>query len=545
MKNMIILAGIACAMVTFTACEDQLDVVQHGAVSSEAFYSNDQECLEGLSALYKDLELSWPVNDGHLGMAISDDCYAGGGSRGNDASWEQLNELTFEANNSYVKNAFQTYYNTVYRANMLIDHCTGGTSLQNRIVNEAKVVRAFTYLRLACYYGDAPLILNEVTDGNYQFPVSSRAELFAQIEKDLEEAIASGTLLEKSSVADQVVNVTKQTAQALLGKVYVYESTFLGTDRWADARQMLEAVINSGKYALVDVAHYQDMFHNDGRFSTESLFETNRILDAQNLVRVWMTYRQGFRVNNVDQTQLKAAAAAGLINNTYSQGYFNATIDLYNTFVELEGENGARLHQVLMPYKDMVQMPLCLGKQKSFYGTEGIMMTKLAARDNERITNHMYGQDIVFLRYADVLLLAAEANLPTHGGNQAKCDDYMNQVKQRAGELSMPGNYTLADIQKERRVELCFEGSRYFDLVRWGIIAEVYKDKGKRIPAVYGLWDQSDNTGNELHENVQGYNVGYFVNNSHHGWMDRYAVLPIPQDELNVNPLIEQNALWK
>ena len=382
---------MAC-MAAFTACEDQLDVDQHGAVSSEAFYSNDQECLEGLSALYKYLETGWPVNDGHLGMAISDDCYAGGGSRGNDGSWEQLNELTFEANNAYVKNVFQTYYNTVYRANMLIDHCTAGTTLQNRIVNEAKVIRAFTYLRLASYYGDAPLILHEVTDGNY-------------------EAIASGTLLEKKAVTDQVVNVTKQTAQALLGKAYVYESTFLGTDRWADARQALEAVINSGKYALVDVAHYQDMFHNSGRFSTESLFETNRILDAQNLVRVYMTYRQGFRVNNVDQTQLKAAAAAGLINNTYSQGYFNATIDLYNTFVELEGENGARLHQVLMTYKDMVQMPLCLGKQKYFYGTEGIMMTKLAARDNERIANHMYGQDIVFLRYADVLLLAADPAL--------------------------------------------------------------------------------------------------------------------------------------
>ena len=544
MKNMIILAGIACAIVTFTACEDQLDVVQHGAVSSEAFYSNDQECLEGLSALYKDLELSWPVNDGHLGMAISDDCYAGGSSRTSDG-WELINELNYEANNAYVLNAFQTYYNTVYRANMLINHCTGGTALQNRIVNEAKVIRAFTYLRIACYFGDAPLILNEVTDGKYQFPASTRAEIFAQIEQDLEEAIASGTLLEKTSVNDQVVNVTKHTAQALLGKAYVYESTYLGTDRWANARQNLEAVISSGEYALVDVAHYQDMFHNDGRFSTESLFETNRILDAQNLVRVYMTYRQGFRVNNVDQTQLKAAAAAGLINNTYSQGYFNATIDLYNTFVELEGENGARLHQVLMTYKDMVQMPLCLGKQKYFYGTEGIMMTKLAARDNERIANHMYGQDIVFLRYADVLLLAAEANLPAHGGSQAKCDDYMNQVKQRAGELSMPGNYTLADIQKERRVELCFEGSRYFDLVRWNIIAEVYKDKGKRIPTVYGLWDQSDNTGNELHENVQGYNVGYFENTSHRGWQERYKVLPIPQEELNVNPLIEQNALWK
>lgn len=545
MKQYIFAAALLAGMTAFTSCESELDVQQHGAISSDAFYSNDSECLEGLSALYKYLETGWPVNDGHLGMAISDDCYAGGGQRGSDASWEQLNELTFEANNTYVRNAFQTYYNTIYRANMLVDHCTGGTPLQDRIVNEAKVIRAFTYLRLACYFGDAPLIVNEITDGNYAKPSSSRAELFAQVEQDLKEAIASKTLLEKKDLNEQIVNVTHQTAQALLGKALVYESTFMGTDRWTEARENLEAVINSHKYDLVAVDKYQDMFHNDGRFSCESLFETNRILDAQNLVRVYMTYRQGFRVNNVDQTQLKEATASKKINNSTSQGFFNATIDLYNDFVELEGEDGARLHQSVMPYKDMVKLPLCLASKKNFYGTDGILMTKMAARDNERIANHMYGQDYVLLRYADVLLLAAEANLPIHGGQQSKCDEYMNQVKLRAGELLIANNYTLADIQKERRVELCFEGSRYIDLVRWGIVADVYKDKGKRVPSLHGLWDQSDNTGNELHENVQGYNVSYYVNSSHRGWMDRYKILPIPQDELDVNQYIEQNALWK
>lgn len=545
MKTNIILAGILACTVAFSSCEDILDVDQHGAVSSDSFYSNDQECIEGLSALYKYLETGWPVNDGHFGMAISDDCYVGGGNRGSGATWEQINEITYEANNENIKTLFQTYYNTIYRANLLIDHCTAGTKVQDRIVAEAKTIRAFTYLRLTCYFSDVPLIIHEITDGNYTRPVSSRAEIFAQIEADLKEAIESNALLEKASVNDKVVNVTKQTAQALLGKALVFESTFLGTDRWADARKALDAVISSGKYALVDVNHYQDMFHNDGRFSTESLFETNRLLDAQNIVTVYMTYRQGFRANNVNQQQLKAAVAAGKANNSWSQGFFNSTLDLYHAFVELEGENGVRLNQTLTTYKQMTQIPLCLDAKKYFYGTEGVMMTKLAARDNERIANHKYGQDIVFLRYADVLLLAAEAYLPAHGGNQETCDKYLNMVKQRAGELSTPGNYTLTDIQKERRVELCFEGSRFIDLVRWNIIADVYKDKGKRIPTIYGLYDQSDNTGNPLYENVEGYNVNYYVNASHTGWNNRYSVLPIPQDEVDVNTQIEQNPLWK
>lgn len=545
MKRYIIPAVLLAGIMGFSSCEDQLDIEQHGATPSTSFYSTDDECLEGLSALYKYMELGWVLPDQHFGMAISDDVYAGGGQRGNDGAWEEINELRFTAANSKILTLFQTYYETIYRCNLLTTNCNGGTNIQNRIVAEAKVIRAFTYLRLASYFGDVPIITEEITDGNYTRKVSSRAEVFAQVEKDLDEAIKSGTLLEKASVDDQLVNVTKQTAQGLLGKAYVYESTFLGTDHWAAAREALEAVINSNKYELC-TDDYDDQFHMVGRFSKESMFESNRMYDTQNIQYLsgYSMQRLGWRTEKFNQTQLNAAQAAGLINcSPESYGFFNPSRELYQAFVEMEGEDGWRLNETMKTYRQLCAMPLQIQQSMNIYGTAGQFQTKMPSRAEERIKVHKVAQDYVFFRYADVLLLAAEAELPLHGGTQAKCDEYLNRIKARAREANKPGNYTLEDIQKERRLELCFEGSRYPDLVRWGLIAEAYKDKGKKIPSLHGMYDHSDNT-NELHENVDGYNVSYTTTASQ-GWQDKFKILPIPQNEIDVNSAIEQNAAWK
>jgi len=544
MKKYFLTAGLLTCVMGFTACEDQLDVDQHGATSSTSFYSNDTECLEGLSALYKYMELGWLLPDMHFGMAISDDVYAGGGQRGNDGAWEEINELRYTAANSKILTLFQTYYETIYRCNLLTSNCNGETTTQKRIVAEAKVIRAFTYLRLASYFGDVPLITAEITDGQYTRPCSTRAEIFAQIEQDLNEAIQSGALLEKSSVNDQLVNVTKQTAQGLLGKAYVYESTFLGTNKWAEARTALDAVISSGKYALV-TEDYDDQFHMVGRFSTESMFESNRLYDAQNIQYVsgYSHQRLGWRTEKFNQTQLQTAQKEGWINcSPESYGFFSPSQELYDAFVEVEGEDGWRLNETMRTYKQLAALPLQIQQSMNVYGTAGHFQTKMPSRAEERVQVHKVAQDVVYFRYADVLLLAAEAELPEHGGSQSKCDNYLNQIKTRAREANKPGNYTLTDVQKERRLELCFEGSRYPDLVRWNIIAEAYKDKGKKIPSLHGLYDHSDNN-NELHENVNGYNVS-FTQTASQGWQDKFKVVPIPQSEIDVNPQVTQAAGW-
>ena len=551
MKRYIFIAALAAGVMSFSSCQDELDVEQHGAVSANSFYSNDAECLEGLAALYTTFNSqtsdynNWYTGEQHFGFAISDDCYAGGGARGNDSGWEEINELRYTASNAKIANLFKIYYTTIYRANLLVSHVQGSTPTQQRIIAEAKTIRAFCYLKLTSHFGSVPLIVEEITDGKYAKPVASPSEIYAQIEQDLTEAINSGAMLEKSSVNDKMVNVTKQTAQGLLGKAYVYESTFTGANKWSDARTALEAVINSGKYALV-TNDFDDQFHKAGEFSTESMFENNRVFDANNLSYIYSVQRLGWRTEMFNIAELDAAQSSGAITcSNESYGFFNPSQELYEAFVEMEGEDGWRLNETLKTYKQLVQIPLRIQEGKTVYGNAGYFCTKVPSRAEERVVVHKIAQNIVFFRYADVLLLAAEAELPANGGNQAKCDEYLNQIKSRAREdaSKMRGNYTLTDVQKERRLELCFEGSRFPDLVRWGIIADAYKDKGKRIPSLHGLYDHSDNN-NTLEQNVNGYNISY-TETASQGFQPKFAQLPLPQGEIDVNEFVEQAELWK
>lgn len=544
MKKYILAFCIAACGLTFTSCEDNLDVTQHGATPSSSYYSTDQECLEGLSAAYHYLEVSWLNSDFFVNAVLSDDCYTGGGARGNDGPLEELNELRHTADNSWIKTLFQTYYNTIYRCNMLISNIPteGQTAIMKRCLAEAKVLRAFTYLRLASYFGECPLVLEEVKDGQYAKPNASLSEIYAQIELDLTDAINSGSLLEKSVVTDQLVNVSKQCAQGLLGKAYIYESTFLNVDKWKQAREVLNAVINSGKYDLFR-GKYRDQFHIDNYFSSESLLETNRILDPQNAELIGRSPRLGWRTERFKPAQYLATQASGQTECAVeAYGFFNPTKELYDAFVEMEGENGYRLNEVIITYKQLNAMPLQIDNGNSIYGNAGYFMLKLMPKAKERMSAHKIAQNYVLFRYSEVLLLAAEAELPAHGGSQALVDKYMNLIKERAGIVNRPGNYSLQDIQKEKRLELCYEGTRYPDLVRWGLANSVLADKGKKIPTLFGLADNSDNT-NAQHSNSDGYNVDWYQTASS-GYQAKHAYLPIPQAELDVNQLVTQHDGW-
>lgn len=534
---------LACATLGTMSCNDELDTLQHGSISVSQFYKTDGEALQGLAAIYSQIQNNWRLNEFMTTNSLSDDFYTGGGSRGNDTNLEELNEFRVSLDNSRLSGMFSNYYNCIYRCNLLVSNLKESSSeTMKRCYAEALVIRAFTYLRLVSYFGEVPLIVEEITDGSYARPSATKAEIYEQIENDLQEAIGMGVLMEKQSKDDKVVNVTKQLAQALLGKAYIYESTFLNTDKWAQARTALSEVINSGKYDLFR-GKYNDQFHIQSPYTCESMFEINMVPDGQNFYTYMMTQRLGWRTEMFKKSQLDATNASGLTETaTESYGFYSPSRELYKAFVEAEGEDGYRLNQVIITYKQLNAMPLQIDNGKVVYGNAGYFPLKFMPRMSERLKTNCYAMNLVLFRYAEALLLAAEAELPAHGGSQAKVDQYMNLIRERAQIANRPGQYTLNDIIKEKRLELCGEGSRFPDVVRWGIAAEVFKDTGKRIPRLYGLADGSDNT-NPSYENVDGYNIEWITTGGN-GWQSKYVSLPIPQGELNVNKVITQHEGW-
>ena len=153
MKRYIFIAALAAGVMSFSSCQDELDVEQHGAVSANSFYSNDAECLEGLAALYTTFNSqtsdynNWYTGEQHFGFAISDDCYTGGGARGNDSGWEEINELRYTDSNAKIANLFKIYYTTIYRANLLVSHVQGSTPTQQRIIAEEAARRLITEVK--------------------------------------------------------------------------------------------------------------------------------------------------------------------------------------------------------------------------------------------------------------------------------------------------------------------------------------------------------------------------------------------------------------
>ena len=131
--------------------------------------------------------------------------------------------------------------------------------------------------------------------------------------------------------------------------------------------------------------------------------------------------------------------------------------------------------------------------------------------------------DLKVMRYAEVLLLAAEAHL--QAGNSAKALEYVNLIRSRAGETAL-SNVTLSDIKTEKRLELCNECVRFQDLVRWGDAESAMKEQGKEVP-VYTT------TGAE-----------FIYKNQNYGFKEKNKLLPIPLKEIELNPNMTQNAGW-
>jgi len=541
--NLIKIFSLLVMLIGAYSCENTLDIEQHGARNVSDFYQTDNDALEGLAAIYYDISQQWHIVDFFVANVLSDDVYIGGGARGDNSGFEEINEFRHNADNDQISSLFQLYYATIYRCNLLTTNIDpeNESMVQQRCIAEAKVIRAFTYLRLVSFFGEVPLIVEELS-GDFARPTATLAEIYAQIEQDLSSAIQSGALLEKENVDAQLVNVSKQTAQALLGKAYVYESTFLGVEKWNEARQALGAVISSQKYKLFE-GEYLDQFHIDGRFSCESMFETNRLADAQNLEINYALPFLGWRTDRFKSDQLIAAREAGLVEVAdEAWGFMNPTYELYQAFLDMEGAEGYRFNQVMTTYKQLNDMPLQIASGNSIYGNAGYFQKKFLTQNKEKVAIFNYATDQVLFRYAEVLMLAAEAELPLHGGSQANVDQYINMIKTRAGISELPGGYNLEDLQKEKRLEMCYEYTRFPDLVRWGIAGEVLAEKGKKTPSLYGLFDGSDNS-NEKFTEVDGYNVKW-LETVGSGYQPKHKFLPIPQGELNVNPLITQHEGW-
>lgn len=509
--NIFVLSLAALVMASLSSCENKLDIDQHGVIGIDTYYKTDAEAQEAIANVY----YLWNYMQFEFYVVLnfpSDDMYAGGKNFGANIPIEDMSFFTFDDSNSRMTNVFTYLYQIVYRCNVILDNITEpDTPAKKQAVAEAHFFRAWAYFYLTALWGTPPLADHVLTPDEYVLPNSTREELWALIEGDLTTAINSGALAEKSGANDVQVRITKTAAQSLLGKVYVWQ------EKWNDAATTLDAVINSGKYALF-TGNYGDILQHTNEFNCESVLETNTIHDPANSLSVMTYVSIGWRGEQFDWS----GNDTDLANSGFGQA--NPQRGLYDAFVAHEGADGYRLKNTLWTYEDVKSHGITIRPGQTIEQHDGIFSYKVRyTKDGQNSGPYNSHTNFRYMRYAEVLLLAAEAHVKNN--NAGKATEYVNQIRTRA-QLPSLSTVTMDDIKIEKRLELCYEHVRFMDLVRWGDAATALATKGQKIGVFTsdGVW------------NPEGYD------NPRAGFKaDKHELYPFPRTEMTVNTLIKQN----
>ena len=525
---------IALLVGMTTSCVERLDIPKHGNMGSmDDYYQTDAEAESALASMYlswRDLYYNWWF----LKNALSDDAWAAGGQRGDNVGLEQLNEYTYDTSNGTVEGVYSGLYTLIYKANLIIERVPGTTAFMKQTIAEAKVARAWAHSELVSLWGTAPIVDHLLETSEYRQSNGTPATTWAFVEQDLTEAIESGSLLSKNNVNDQVtgMHLTLEAAKSFLGKAYLFQG------KYGEAAGILDEVIDSEKYDLY--TDYDALFHAKANNCCESIFELQFRNDPEQAWNQWgMFYIMiGWRT---DKLMLTGNAQATVASGTY--GFMNPRKSLYDAFVAEEGVDGYRLKNSVLTYEQMQAEGVSVAPGSRLVGNEGYFSWKTRILKEDCVIDQSFFQVLQYInyrvmRYSEVLLMAAEAHLQS-GGSRAL--EYINAVRERA-QLAPLGSVTMEDIKTERRLELCLEGCRFQDLVRWGDAETVLAEQGKEIPEMgYFATGETDAQGNPTYE--FGQNWPY--TNKTYGFKAKHKLLPIPLKELEVNSSMTQNEGWQ
>lgn len=449
---------VLCGWMFFTSCEkDFLEKKPIIGVTEENFYKTEADAIAAVNAAYATLQFQLSPA-GHFrwfwGDIMSDDAVKGGSGDNDVNTLLQLENFNGPVNTDLLESEWGANYEGIYRANVVLAKVPAismDPKLKARILGEAKFIRAWNYYNLVTMFGGVPLVDKVLPPSEYNLPRSTADKVWDLIEKDLEEA--SADLWKRSEYpASEIGRITNGAALALLAKAYMWRK------KWAQAKQAVEAVIQSNEYRLVQ--DYADIFPLYGENNDESVFEIQ-----------YMNASGGnWGKNNANE---------GSFTNVFTRargqfgGYgFNIpTQDFVDEFFK-EGFEDPRLKSTVfrvgepMGDRGVFTIEATGGLPYLYYPKKYFSNRSEDAPFGDPNPNG--GSNDRVIRYADVLLMHAECAY--HTGNETMARQSLNQVRERVGipALQLSGEALLEAIYRERRIELGLEAHRFFDLVRTG-----------------------------------------------------------------------------
>ncbi len=537
--------------------------VEPQVICSDTFYNTQQEALSGLVGVYGVMSNEAFYGNYYSLMCsnIDDLCYFNRSTTSN-----YTNMYKHDASATEIYAAWTEIYKGIRNANAFMEAITSTEFDKNgKLYNEARFLRAYYHFLLAQAWGDVPMRKEAVkTHEDVMCAATPQFEVLSWATSEMEACLS----LAGEDISSSPSRINKYVVHGILARAYLFmagESVQGGNkaDFYKKAMEHADAVIESGKFKLNP--KYEDVFINmiSDKYDTqycESMWEVD-FLGHRASAESWSNGRIG------DLIGLQSSGSSGYSSFmcNFAYGQYDGSLKLWDlywktdrTAEENESEQVTDKRQLwnMPPYnyagckndKLKLNIPASTEKAPYIYGGKSTFDDPLTAQairncgkwrrevlyeevmDSKRLYT---GINFPILRYSDVLLMYAEASLEYTGTVTQEAYDCVAAVRTRAGiatnEMSSYDKTGFQNfIRNERGRELCFEGLRKYDLIRWGIFVDAMK--GYVNDATDDRWSGSAKA-------AYASAIGAAV-------QDKHVVLPVPSVELGVNNLLVQNPLW-
>lgn len=484
MKNINrIFPSLLILALLFGCSEDFLDVESRARIAAEDRDENftPEDFVNGTYGMFTGFSYAFS----YLGITeiISDNADKGSAPTDTGGDKNLLDDLTFTSTAGSIRAMWETWYKTIGRANYAIAFAQeeGGEDSE-RLIGEAKFLRALTYFYLVRSFGDVTIqgevefvdgepVIDPDADLSIRNP---REEVYTYIEQDLMDAI-SALPLKSGYASEDLGRATSGAARALLAKVYLYQ------ENWNGALEQANAVIQSGEYSLEP--NYEDVWREYSENGSESIFEIQA---------------RGEPIAKGVQQYSQTQGARG--TSGWGWGFNTPSQNLVDAF-DAEGDSIRKNATIIFAGETLWDgREVDPSVENPRYNEKAYSSANAGASQGDK--------NIRVLRYAEVLLIKAEAEAQL--GNLQAAMDALNMVRERVDLEPVNGlaqQELIEKIWNERRLELAFEHDRWFDLTRTGQAPEALAEHGKNF-------------------------------------QERHYLFPIPENQLIQTPGMEQNPGW-
>ena len=568
---------IAASALLFTSCESFLDTESYTKKTTGNYPITEKDAIQLVTGVYA--TLNKPIANCqntyfYLSELASDDRFGGGGE--NDKDMQVMDHLLYTNINRF-QSFWSDRYSGINRANMAIANLdkVANETMRNQMMGETLTLRAFFYNELVEMFGSVPLITTvpqNVAEAQVYPAQSPVDEIYASIAADLKKAIEIMPNKKWNETVSGAGHLTKWTAEALLGRVFLFYTGFYGKE---SLPLMGEDGTISGSIGKDEVAAaLKDCIDNSGHSLVSdyrSLWPYSNKLSKKDYP--YVKNAPDWVKDGENPEQVFAIKCSHLADWSTTIGYSNQ----YMLHFAIRSHGGADQYKKLFPFgqgwgagpvspklwkewqaaepNDPRREASILDGSKTegyIYGADkqmeetGLWQKKIVATTGAKEYNadgtiktlfnsftsstDYYGDgadddfqlgheiDLNVIRFADVLLMHSEIT---------KTADGMNRVRARAGLPAV--TYSETALRNERRWELAFEGTRWADIRRWGIAEQALS--------------------NQLGSAIWNRGVATVMKNQGAGYTARYAAtkgfMPIPQSEIDLsNGVLKQNAGW-